>query len=193
MLSSTILPLLAATAAAQTATILIPDWCITQSAPAVTVVDRDRDLTTYSYSCSTNTSAVSSASVQGSSVAADAKSRASDLKASLKGLKSTDKPDTVHYTVTGIVALDQECSFGAGGVASGAATCTAGGRLDPEVWGRGDGPRTHTFPKSDVDQFWSRETVKVTEAGGVVAGTSVSGTMSGFAEQSRSVVVGGQE
>lgn len=191
------------------------------------MLGRDRDLTTYSYSCSVDTSAVSSASAKASSIAGDAKSRASELKASLQGLKPTDKPDVrramlgrrddtcygwdafdacipweitqgpslwaVHYTVTGIVALDQECTFGPGGVASGAATCTADGRLDPEVWGRGDGPRTHTFPKSDVDLFWIRDTVGVTEAGGVVAATSVSGTRSGFAEQSRSVVAGSQE
>ncbi|KAF2024637.1 hypothetical protein EK21DRAFT_93951, partial [Setomelanomma holmii] len=101
----------------------------------------------------------------------------------------------VHYTVTGIVSLDQECSFGPGGVLSGAATCTADGRLDPEVWGRGDGPRTHTFPKSDVDLFWIRNTVGVTEAGGVVAATSVSasGTGTRGVLQGQSVVAGSVE
>jgi hypothetical protein len=214
-----------------TATVLIPDWCVTQSAPTVTVLGTASDLTTYSYSCSIDSSAVSSASAKASSIAGAAQSRASALKASLsanppgartkdpnnnnnnnnpqtkRGLDLVGKRDNscygfdsfeacipweitqgpsiwaVHYTVTGIVALDQECSFGNGGVSSGAATCTASGRLDPSVWGNGDGPRTHTFQKNDVDMFWIRNTVSVTESGGAVVTTTglASGSRSGNA------------
>jgi hypothetical protein len=71
----------------------------------------------------------------------------------------------VHYTLTNIGALDQECSFGQGGVASGPATCTASGRLDPGVWGDGDGVRTHTFAKGDVERYWIRDVVGVTSGG----------------------------
>jgi hypothetical protein len=199
-----LLPLLAGTALSQTtttATVLIPDWCITQSTPTVTVLNRASDLTTYSYSCSVDSSAVSSASAHASSVVNSALAHASQVRASL-GVNidippiHTKRDDScwgwnehwnwngngnacipweitqgpsiwaVHYTVTGVLALDQECRFGSGGVESGAATCTADGRLDPGVWGDGDGPRTHTFDRADVDRFWIRNTVKVTEGGG---------------------------
>lgn len=194
-----ILPLLARSVLAQsttTATILIPDWCITQSAPTVTVVNSNRDLTTYSYSCSIDSSAVSSASAKASSKVEDARNHASAVLASLDvhppihtnlarrdnscfGWDSwrgsacipwevTQGPSiwAVHYTAVGIAGLDQECSFGDGGVASGKATCTGDGRLDPGVWGWGDGPHTHTFEKDDVDHFWIRNTVAVTLGGG---------------------------
>lgn len=218
MHTSTLYPLLSllvgTTTLAQTtttATILIPDWCITQSAPTVTVINRDRDLTTYSYSCSVDSSAMSSASAKANSIAGDAKSRAS-AKVASAGLKPTWVPGAVkrdndcygwnngwgynsweacipweitqgasvwavHYTATGVVALDQECSFGAGGVYSGAATCTASGRLDPGVWGGGEGPRTHTFSRSDVDRFWVKDVVSVTGGGGGYgAGVAASST-----------------
>jgi hypothetical protein len=202
MHTSTLLPLLpflastALAATTTTATILIPDWCITQSSPAVTVINADHDLTTYSYSCSVDSSAASSASV-----AADAgRSKASAALASAGvhppvhtnnarmkrdgdcynwnnwGFNSysacipweiTQGPSiwAVHYTLTNIGALDQECSFGQGGVASGPATCTASGRLDPGVWGDGDGVRTHTFAKGDVERYWIRDVVGVTSGG----------------------------
>jgi hypothetical protein len=209
-----LIPLLAGTALAQTtttATILIPDWCITQSTPTVTVVNRASDLTTYSYSCSIDSSAVSSASAHASSVVNSALAHASEVRASL-GVNvdippiHTKRDDScwgwnggwnggwsgnacipweitqgpsiwaVHYTVTGIVALDQECRFGAGGVESGDATCTADGRLDPGVWGGGDGPRTHTFGKDDVDRYWIRNAVSVTANGGAGPTTTTMGS-----------------
>lgn len=210
-----LLALLAATASAQsttTATVLVPDWCVTQATPTVTVVGQG-DLTTYSYSCSYDTSAVSSASAKASQIRESARSKASSLRGDPR---ATDRPDNdndddnnndrrrrslnffgrrddscygwdafegcipwevtqgpstwaVHYTATGIVALNQECSFGSGGVSSGDATCTASGRLDPSVWGNGDGPRTRTFAKSDVDRFWIRNTVAATAGGSAVA------------------------
>ncbi|KAH7380322.1 hypothetical protein DE146DRAFT_293111 [Phaeosphaeria sp. MPI-PUGE-AT-0046c] len=210
MLSSIILPLLpilAGTALAQsttTATVLIPDWCITQASPTVTVVNSDRDLTTYSYSCSVDSSAVSSASAKASSAAANARSHVSEVLASLPGVnvpihtnfarrdncygfgwdswrgsacipwEVTQGPSlwAVHYTNSHIGGLDQECTFGPGGVASGQATCTGNGRLDPGVWGRGDGTRTHTFDQGDVDRFWIRNTVAVTLGAGATGGAA---------------------
>jgi hypothetical protein len=182
-------PILAQTTA--TATILTPNWCITATHPTVTVINAVSDLTTYSYSCSVDSSAASSASA-----AADAgRSKASAALASA-GIHTRfphDKRDdcynwnggwggswsacipweitqgpsiwAVHYTLTNIVALDQECSFGAGGVAEGPATCTASGRLDPGVWGNGDGVRTRTFKKDDVQRYWGRDVVEVTAGG----------------------------
>jgi hypothetical protein len=96
---------LAAGAAAQTtttATILIPDWCVTQSVPTVTVLGSG-DLTTYSYSCSIDSAAVSSASAKASSIAESAQAKASELKASLATLgkpkdpKETEQPDTKRW------------------------------------------------------------------------------------------------
>lgn len=63
------------------------------------------------------------------------------------------------------MALDQECTFGAGGVAEGPATCTASGRLDPGVWGEGDGVRTRTFDGDEVKRIWGRDVVEVAAGG----------------------------
>lgn len=82
----------------------------------------------------------------------------------------------MHYTLTNIVALDQECTFGAGGVAEGPATCTASGRLDPGVWGDGDGVRTRTFNKDDVQRYWGRDVVQVTAGGAQATTTRWTGT-----------------
>lgn len=71
----------------------------------------------------------------------------------------------VHYTAAGVGGLAQECTFGDGGVASGAATCTASGSLDTAVWGDGTGAHTKTFSKEDVDKHWVRDTVAVTAGG----------------------------
>ncbi|KAF2475202.1 uncharacterized protein BDR25DRAFT_279183 [Lindgomyces ingoldianus] len=230
MISKTVTPallplLLAALTTAlttSTATLLIPDWCVTQSQPTVTVLGSSSDLTTYSYSCSTDTSKVLAASSKASAIEASAKSKASALQASLGGVKTKDHSDNarrylaalaaerekrdssyecygydafdaclpwevtqgasywaVHYTVTGIVAVDEVCTFGDGGVASGDATCTGSGRLDPSIWGDGDGSHTETFKKTDVDEFFIRNTVPVTMGGkAVVTGTgaAASGT-----------------
>jgi hypothetical protein len=75
----------------------------------------------------------------------------------------------VHYTATHVAGFDQECTFGDGGVASGAATCTARGNLDPGIWGDGDGSHTETFAKTEVDEFYIRNTVQVTMGGGAPA------------------------
>lgn len=209
--------LLAALTSAQTtttATILLPDWCVTQSAPAVTVLGQN-SLTTYSYGCTINSAAVSSAEARASSALAaasslahEAQSKASAIRASLNlnlpnipsptnipGFGSKHKRDclgfnagafdacipwevtqgasywAVHYTATGVIGLEQECTFGDGGVASGAATCTASGKLDPSVWVNGDaeGRHTQTFAKSDVDKYWIRDTVAVTAGGEALA------------------------
>lgn len=71
----------------------------------------------------------------------------------------------VHYTATDVGGLDQECTFGDGGVENGPATCTASGRLDPNIWGDGDDSHTHTFEKTDVDEYFIRNTVPVTAGG----------------------------
>ena len=232
MLSSifySVLALAAATAGAQstkTATVLIPDWCLTQAQPTVTAMGQG-DLTTYSYSCSINSAAVSSASERAFRDSESARSKASLGRSRVNDAKPTDSHNNksnndnnnqrrslpsfhafgkrdgdcygwnafeacipweitqgastwaVRYTAGGIGALSQECTFGSGGVASGAATCTASGRLDPGIWGVGNGPRTHTFAKNDVDRFWIRNTVAVT-AGGRAATT-------GAASSSRAV------
>lgn len=222
MLAASIYPLLAllaGTARAQsttTATVLIPDWCVTQAQPTVTVLGQG-DMTTYSYSCSIDSSAVSSASAHASDVAASARSKASEMKSKWDP-RVTGKPNdhnkrtldffgkrddtcygwnafeacipweitqgpsiwAVHFT-NNIVALDQECTFGQGGIASGPATCTASGRLDPELWGRGDGPHTHTFVKSDVDRYWIRNAVSVT-MGGIAQATTAKVSGSGSAQ-----------
>jgi hypothetical protein len=204
---------LAATAAAQTtteATLLLPDLCVTQSAPTVTVVNVQDTLTTYSYSCSIDSAAVSSASAKASQIAESAQNKASEVRASLAtflpgGFKEDkDIPEdrrrraegsmkrdssfecygfdafdacipweitqgpsywAVHYTGTNIAAVNQECTFGEGGVANGPATCTGSGRLDPEIWGDGDGSHTETFAKTEVDDFFIRNTVAVTMGG----------------------------
>jgi hypothetical protein len=219
-----LLPLLVRTALAQTATtatVLIPDWCITQSSPTVTVLASANDLTTYSYSCSIDSSAISSASARASSALNSALAHASQVRASLGvdippihtkrdstcwGWDNSWNGDAcipweitqgpsiwaVHYTVTGVVALDQECSFGSGGVVSGAATCTADGRLDPGVWGGGDGPRTHTFGKEDVDRFWIRDAVRVT-VNGAAGPTTTTGLASGGAAGARETAVQGND
>lgn len=98
----------------------------------------------------------------------------------------TQGPSTwaVHYTRSGTAALDQECTFGSGGVSSGVATCTGSGRLDPSAWGGSDGTQTRTFSKSDVDRFWVRNTVAVTSGGSTAAtdsGGSTTGTVTGSA------------
>ncbi|KAF2123038.1 hypothetical protein BDV96DRAFT_561881, partial [Lophiotrema nucula] len=161
MISTTLLSLLLAVGASAqsttTATILVPDWCVTETNPTVTVLGQN-DLTTYSYSCSIDSAAVSSASQHASEVEASAKSKASALQASLGHPQETDKPNqrlargagrlgimkrdnyecygwdafeacipwevtqgpsywAAHYTVTGIVTVDEECSFGNGGLA----------------------------------------------------------------------------
>lgn len=221
----TLIALLAATASAQsattsTATVLIPDWCVTQTQPAVTVLGQQDGLTTFSYGCPspsiTNTAAiVSSVSARASSLLQSARSRASQVRASLESARPTGNnrrslnafdfekrqddtcygwnadpynacipweiiqgPSTwaVHLTVTSSVALDQECTFGSGGVASGPATCTASGRLDPGLWGgAGDASRTRTFASSDVDRYFIRNAVPVT-AGGPTTTSTVSGS-----------------
>ena len=61
-----------------------------------------------------------------------------------------------------VAALDQECSFGKGGVAAGPATCTASGRLDPKVWGAGNGIRTHVFDSHEINWYWIRDVVVAT-------------------------------
>jgi hypothetical protein len=190
------------------ATLLLPDLCVTQSAPTVTVVNTQDSLTTYSYSCSIDSAAVSSASAKASQVRESAQNKASEVRASLatmlpKDPKESEKPDdkrwlaamkqrdssfecygldafdacipweitqgpsfwAVHYTATNVVGVEQECTFGDGGVASGPATCTASGRLDPEIWGDGDGSHTETFAKTEVDDFYIRNTVMVTMGG----------------------------
>jgi hypothetical protein len=198
---------LATTASAQSttiATLLLPDWCVTQSAPTVTVVNQASDLTTYSYSCTTNSAAISAASSKASQIRESAQNAASSLRASLGSLipdipQITDLPNpfndkmkrqdgdcfgldafnacipweitqgpsywAVHYTVTDVVAADQVCSFGEGGVASGDATCTASGRVDTRIWGDGDGVHTETFARSEIDEFFIRNTVSVTMGG----------------------------
>lgn len=229
-----LLPLLACTALAQsttTATVLIPDWCITQASPTVTVVASSADLTTYSYSCSVDSSAVSSASAKASSEVADARAHVSNVLASLDvnvpihtnlarrdgcygfgwggwqgsaciPWEVTQGPSiwAVHYTNTHIGGLDQECTFGAGGVASGQATCTGNGRLDPGVWGWGDGTRSHTFNVDDVDRYWVRNTVAVTVGGAGVTGgaaqprtTTYSGGSVSVIAPARQTVVQGNE
>ncbi|KAH7385917.1 hypothetical protein BKA66DRAFT_461129 [Pyrenochaeta sp. MPI-SDFR-AT-0127] len=230
----TLVAFLAATAGAQsttTATVLVPDWCVTQAQPSVTVLGQQDDLTTYSYICSTNAAAASSASAHVSGVIESARSRwendarvtgwvrDSDRRRSLNDFelnfkkrdddcygwnaalegcipwKITQGAGTwaVHYTVTATLALDQECTFGSGGIASGPATCTASGRLDPSVWGNGDGPRTRTFSKSDVDRFWIRNTVPVTAGGNYVAtssGSTTTGTVASSSLRTATVSAG---
>ncbi|PSN66230.1 hypothetical protein BS50DRAFT_410366 [Corynespora cassiicola Philippines] len=219
--SVAMLSLLSAVATAQTtttATILVPDWCVTQSAPTVTVLGQN-SMTTYSYSCSIDTGAISSALADASGIANSALSAAQSLAESLGAEVPipTQKPDwvpdvdididrrrsspnpqalyhpmhkrndcfgydmvdacipwevtqgasywAVHYTMAGLMGLDQECKFGDGGVESGPATCTATGRIDPEVWGGTDGVHTQTFQKTDVDKWFIRNTVAVTAGG----------------------------
>lgn len=204
----------AASTAAQTtttATLLIPDWCVTQSQPSVTVLGSQSDLTTYSFSCTTDYSKISSAAAKASGLEESAKSKASALRASL-GVppEETDKPKprgllfnadsnekrdssyecygwdafdacipweitqgasywAVKLSTTDVGGLYQTCTFGDGGVANGPATCTASGRLDPGIWGDGDGSHTETFAKTDVDEFYIRNTVPVTAGGGGIA------------------------
>lgn len=223
---------LAATTTAQTmtsATLLLPDLCVTQSSPTVTIVNTQDSLTTYSYSCSIDSAAVSSASAKASQIKESAQNKASEVRASLATMfpedpRESDKPGNdndnkpenddkdkdeendndndkpwpikkrdssfecygldafdacipweitqgpsywaVHYTATHVAGFDQECTFGEGGVASGAATCTASGNVDPEIWGDGDGSHTETFAKTEVDMFYIRNTVQVTIGGG---------------------------
>jgi hypothetical protein len=71
----------------------------------------------------------------------------------------------VHMTAAGVGGVAQECSFGEGGVESGAATCTASGNLDTAIWGDGKGSHTKTFAKSEVDEHFVRNTVAVTAGG----------------------------
>ncbi|KAL5119671.1 hypothetical protein ACEQ8H_002517 [Pleosporales sp. CAS-2024a] len=197
MLASTIVQLVCLVAApalaatTTTATVLIPNWCITASSPTVTVVNSASDLTTYSYSCSVDSSAASSASAAAS--AGRLRASAALASAGIHHTQVAKRDDgycyndwnhgwgggdwsacipwevtqgpsiwAVHYTLTNIVALDQECTFGAGGVASGPATCTASGRLDPGVWGNALGVRTHTFASDDVQRYWIKDVVRVT-------------------------------
>ncbi|KAF2014837.1 hypothetical protein BU24DRAFT_463581 [Aaosphaeria arxii CBS 175.79] len=206
-----------------TATLLLPDWCVTQSQPAVTILGAN-SLTTYSYSCSTDTAAMSSASAKASKLGESARQKASEVQASLgvteaKNPRPTDDSRdniaryarglvherdssyecygfdafdacipweitqgesfwAVHYTATDVGGVDQECTFGEGGVQNGPATCTASGRLDPNIWGDGDGSHTETFAKTEVDDFYIRNTVVAT-FGSQAAGTSggVSGSI----------------
>lgn len=221
----------AATASAQsttTATVLVPDWCVSQAQPTVTVLGQQDALTTYSYICPTSAVPTSSALSHASAVLESARSRASEamsrwesgarVTAWVRGAEQRrsfldSKVDfrkrdedcfgwnvsfdgcipweitqgestwAVHYTVAGVRALDQECSFGSGGVASGPATCTATGRLDASVWGTGDGTRTRTFSKTDVDRYWIRNTVPVTVSATSQA-TGSSSTTTGTASSS---------
>jgi hypothetical protein len=185
-----------------TATILLPDVCVTQSTPTVTVLGAN-SLTTYSYGCTVNSALVSSGLARASSALADAssvvnaaQSKVSDLLTNIAfptkipGFGNEAKRDdndcfgfggfdvcipwevtqgpsywAVHYTAAGVGGISQECSFGDGGVASGAATCTGSGRLDTAVWGDGTGVHTKTFSKEDVDKHWVRNTVAVTAGG----------------------------
>lgn len=192
-----------ASAATTTATVLLPNACVTKSAPAVTIIGQANGLTTYSYSCSINSAAVSSAEAKASSLAASAERKASEIEASLGRLKPTfaarnvDLVDAmpekrayecygfnafeacipwvitqgasywaVHMTASAVVAVDQVCSFGEGGISNGPATCTASGRLDPEIWGTGGGSHTETFAKTEVDTFFIRNTVVATSGTG---------------------------
>lgn len=214
-LKPTILALFAlaatASAATTTATVLLPNACVTKSAPAVTIIGQASGLTTYSYSCSINSAEVSSAEAKASSLAASAERKASEIEASLGRLKPTifardaqlAESDlekranecygfnafeacipwvitqgasywAVHMTASAVVAVDQVCTFGEGGVSNGPATCTASGRLDPEIWGTGGGSHTETFAKTEVDTFFLRNTVVAT-SGGQGAGPATTG------------------
>lgn len=217
-----------------TATILLPDWCVTQTAPTVTVLGQN-SLTTYSYGCTVNSAAISSAEARASSALAagssainEAQSRLSEKLASRSNAAlPTDVPDSendkrdvdpseynclaadigafdacipweitqgasywaVHYTATGVIGLEQECSFGDGGVASGAATCTASGQLDPSIWSDGEEEHTRTFALDEVEKYWIRDTVVVT-AGGPPATTGVfAATATGTAGEAESTGV----
>ncbi|KAF2180967.1 hypothetical protein K469DRAFT_753054 [Zopfia rhizophila CBS 207.26] len=189
--------LLSATAAAETttvATILIPNWSVTAQNPTVTVLGSQADRTTYSISCSIDTSKVLSASAKASSV----KSEMEDFKTSMQSTKGkpTGVPDSrvkrwdggwggpweacipweitqgpstwaVHYTATDVWSMERECTFGNGGIGNGDATCIARGTLDPDIWGE-SGTATHTFHRSDVDDVFLTQTLSVTAGGKAV-------------------------
>ena len=199
------------------ATVLIPDWCVTQATPTVTATGQG-DLTTYSYLCPSNSVIVSSITARASSALESARSRASEVRSSLEARITGDSNDrrsfgfsnvkrqddtcygwgafdgcipwevtqgtstwAAHYTRANVVSIDQQCSFGDGGVSSGSATCTGSGRLDPAVWGDGDGSRTRTFAQTDVDRYWIRNGVAITSGGGPLptnGATTTTGTAS---------------
>lgn len=213
---STILALfaLAATTSASTttATVLLPNACVTKSAPTVTIIGQANGLTTYSYSCSGNGAVVSSVVGRASSIVASVERKASEIEASLERLLPTwiarDVDSTrekranecfglnaldacipwvitqgasywaVHMTASAVLAVNQVCTFGEGGVANGPATCTASGRLDPEFWGTGVGSHVETFAKTKVDKYFIRNTVVATTGGPAPTGAGANNAQS---------------
>lgn len=205
-----------ASAATTTATLLLPNVCVTKATPAVTIIGQANGLTTYSYSCSINTAAVSSAEAKASSIVASVERKASELEASLNKWLPTGLPKrdievavlekragecygwnafeacipwvvtqgasywAVRVTAPAVVGVEQVCTFGDGGVASGPATCTASGRIDPQIWGTGGGSHTETFAKSQVDNHFIRNTVVATTGTGTPVTNSAGATV-GFA------------
>ncbi|KAH7132583.1 hypothetical protein B0J11DRAFT_427396 [Dendryphion nanum] len=169
-----------ASAATTTATLLLPNVCVTKATPAVTIIGQANGLTTYSYSCSINTAAVSSAEAKASSIVASRDIEVAVLEKRAGECYGWNAFEAcipwvvtqgasywaVRVTAPAVVGVEQVCTFGDGGVASGPATCTASGRIDPQIWGTGGGSHTETFAKSQVDNHFIRNTVVATTGTG---------------------------